>query len=137
VPESAQTTTFVVVGCNTPERLAVYIVKGQKDEVIKAAQTLHQWFTITSLTAAPSQTANPWNGTLLEQVAFTHPVDAFDSAIRYAGFHLRDLPEHQRESAIERAVNILDQAAKQSRLQQTFRPSITFHSEVSNIKTSN
>lgn len=108
----AQTTTFVVVGCNTPERLAVYIVKGQKDEVIKAAQTLHQWFTITSLTAAPSQTANPWNGTLLEQVAFTHPVDAFDSAIRYAGFHLRDLPEHQRESAIERAVNILDQAAK-------------------------
>jgi hypothetical protein len=111
VPSAAQLATFICVGCNSAERLAVYIVKGERNAVIAKAQALHQWFTITALTPAPSQTPNPWNGTLLEQVAFTFPIDAFDSAIRYAAHHLRSLPEHQREGAIERAVAILDQAS--------------------------
>lgn len=104
--------TFVCVGSNSPERLAVYIVKGPRSEVIKKTETLHQWFTITTLKAAASQTPNPWNGTLLDEVAFTHPIDAFIESVRYAGHHLRDLPQHQREAAIEKAVLILDQASQ-------------------------
>lgn len=104
--------TFVAVQCCAPERVQVYIIKGVRDEVIKKAQSLLQWFTITTLKAAPSQTLNPWNGTVLEEVAFTHPTDAFDEAIRYAGHHLRDLPEHQRGTAIERSRVILEQMSR-------------------------
>jgi hypothetical protein len=107
-----QATTFVLVGCNAPERVAVYIAKGQRYEIIAAAQTLHQWFTVVSLEAAASQTPNPWGGTLLKEVAFTHPTDAFDTAIRYASLHLRELPEHQRADAIARSTSILNESLR-------------------------
>lgn len=104
--------TFVLVQSCAPERVQVYIVKGVRSEVLAKAQSLQQWFTITTLKAAASQTLNPWNGTILEEVAFTHPVDSFLEAIRYAGHHLRDLPEHQRNNILEKAREILEQAAR-------------------------
>jgi hypothetical protein len=104
--------TFVLVQSCAPERVNVYIAKGIRSEVISKAQSLLQWFTITTLKAAASQTLNPWNGTLLEEVAFTHPTDAFIEAVRYASHHLRDLPEHQRASAIQRGHTILVEASK-------------------------
>jgi hypothetical protein len=104
--------SLIVIGSNAPERLAVYIVKGDESEVIKTAQSLHQWFTVVSLTAASTQTPNPWGGTLLKEVAFTHPTDAFTCAIRYASYFYRDLPEHQRDDAMALCVSILDEAVR-------------------------
>jgi hypothetical protein len=104
--------TFVAVGSFSPERPSVFIIKGRRSEVLAKTKTLMQWFTITTLKAAPSQTPNPWNGTLLEEVAFTHPNDAFIESVRYAGHHLRDLPLHQRNGEIERATEILRQMAQ-------------------------
>jgi hypothetical protein len=110
MPEEA-IETFVAIGSFSPERLSVYIIKGKRSEVLAKTKTLMQWFTITTLKAAPSQTANPWGGVLLDEVAFTHPNDAFIESIRYAGHHLRDFPEHQRRGEIERALEILTQMA--------------------------
>jgi hypothetical protein len=104
--------SLIVIGSNAPERLAVYIVKGDESEVISKATSLHQWFTVVSLTAASTQTPNPWGGTLLKEVAFTHPTDAFTCAIRYASYFYRDLPEHQRDDAMALCVSILDEAAR-------------------------
>jgi len=103
---------LLCISCCAPERVSVYIVKGVRDEVISKAQSLYHWTTVTTLKAAPTQTPNPWNGTLLQEIAFAHPTDAFLEAIRYASLHLRDVAEHQRLPLTQKAAEILNAACR-------------------------
>jgi hypothetical protein len=59
---------------------------------------------VFELTAAPSQTENPWRGTLLNEVRSTSIRSRFRKALKDAEFYLSELPKPEQEALVTQAV---------------------------------